>query len=363
MSNLFDITRCGLPVLPTLSFRFIENCSVPPAPAAIFDAPPIDVAFTPPIDPPCPEISADGTVTLIEGEEGTVDITSTVVQEDTDTGRVCRLELNFDFQIPQLCPTITATAGGGSVSVTQGDGCSYHFDFGFSGRPYRGILTSSVDDCTDTWMVDLYDGVTFLASITADRWLRGCCDSRPLAVGNRVWLSYEASAGWKIMSHEDITVAPVILTAAMSSGSATASFYYGDSSTGSLTVYDPVNAFCCAESGAKGWAVCNKTDGTGQWRLVQCQKKALWIEFTATEDFCDTDDEVRVSIQKYHWGTNPNPGGGSFYVKNTLGYENQGFTGKGIALQRGGGSDPTDCSYVIISMNCPPDGYTCGEYM
>jgi hypothetical protein len=400
VANLFDTDRCGLPVIPRVDVDFVQGCAVPPAPAAIFDAPDPGIFFTPAVDT-CPTFEGEGTVTVFQ--DGSPEGAVTINVEPIDSTDGCRNKFVFDFQIPLICPTITATG----ATVTKTD-CNYDFAFSLpcptfastaaaelsfviaapmlviemvqipplpedppgepckyqlaadlkipNTRVFRGILQSEPTDCVEMLVVDVYDGETTFVTVDANRWLRGCCTDRPLTLGTRVWLNFSLNDGWTILAHEDVTIAPIKLTSDMADQSAAAVFYYNDTESGGLFVQDPNNDFPCAMEGALGWAACNATDGGGEWRIVQLTQKALWIEFTLNLDLCEDVAQVRANVDQWHHGDNPNPGGGTFFIKNTLGFEGKGGVTNGIALRRGGGSMES-CDYVIIAMRCPPEDF------
>lgn len=352
----------------------------------------------------CPEFLESGTVTIYQGLD---DESATILSpsgelnidqvdndasdcDDPDAKKRCRFMPELVLKLP--CPVINADSG---VSVVK-NGCVYNFGFGGlissacvvieqSGkvaeettavalpqldftflrdpeqpcnyivdfnlklprtRLYRGTVASDATGCAPTVQVNISnpEGGS-LGVFSAKVHQRGCCVGKPLFAGNRVWLTYDFSEGWMIVSAEEILVAPIKLISDMYQGSATAQFNYYDTPSGSFTVQDSLNMFSNAPEQALGYAICNTPDGSGTWRVLALQQLAQWIIFTLTNDLAPTDTAPNAEVTEYHDGIEPPD---PVQLRNNMKFAaKQGA--KGIAIRR---KRETGIAYEIQSLIC-----------
>ncbi len=127
---LFDQEKCDVPHVDKLDFRFISDCTILPAPPPIFDCPDIDIPFDVPPPPiPCPEIAISIDASIAMGtnpcEEPRFEVDATVTKMESCGS--CDFLLDFDFNLmipPPIipCPEISAD---GTISVATGiAGCN-----------------------------------------------------------------------------------------------------------------------------------------------------------------------------------------------------------------------------------------------
>jgi len=238
--------------------------------------------------------------------------------------------------------------------------CEYHVELNIalpSYQLYAGYIVSDSMICAEGGIdnavyVALYgsDGDLF-DTVTAISWLRGCCAAE-MPAGTRVWVKYITGEGWYIVSHEQVSVVPIVLAEPLQENhSALAHFnFYDTPSTALITVWDDLHRFTCALDGFKGWAICNNLDGSGLWQILELQQMARWIEFDLTADLAAEDDTAEIEITAAHLGEDPE----TSYVKNTMGFT--GLAGaKGVAFLNSSICLSHDMSnkYTIFQLECP----------
>ena len=159
---LFDTEKCPVPYVPRVSFDFISNCEILPAPPPIFDCPDIEIPIDvppppfdlppisiPPICIPCPTLLASATIEMGDAASVTVTVTPLHSNSSCTSQPSCIFLFDFHFVIPEPsaslpsisipCPfmatSATITQGGDSATidftVTQtgsGGSCGFMFD-------------------------------------------------------------------------------------------------------------------------------------------------------------------------------------------------------------------------------------------
>lgn len=110
---LFNVNpECGVPPVPKLDFKFVEDCVIPSPPPPIFDCPP-PLPPPPEVPPPCPEIS--GTITVNTHSAGRSDASCSNSSQSATGGITvtktpsCEflIDVNLDIPIPQPpCPIL-----------------------------------------------------------------------------------------------------------------------------------------------------------------------------------------------------------------------------------------------------------------
>lgn len=146
------------------------------------------------------------------------------------------------------------------------------------------------------------------------------------------------------------------LTANMSGGSAAAKIYvanggsYVDSGR-TTTVYDPLNSFPCAKSGASGYAFCRPcNDGVStRWEITYVQQMAPKIKFQLPTKLNEGDTEKNVTVvEAYGTGYYKPEAGDTVTVMSTLRW-------RGQANAYGLASLNSNCKYVIDNIDCPDE--------
>lgn len=157
--ELFPPNECDLPVIPKVSFDFVEDCEVRPAPPPINACPTPELPFAPTLlpDQACADISVHTSISITYcSSEPTATVIVTKEQTTAEDGSVeCNYVFDFDFNIPIRCVDISATtsavfgvaedAGAVTVVVTKvpqvncNDPCRYVFDFDFAIPDFTGV--------------------------------------------------------------------------------------------------------------------------------------------------------------------------------------------------------------------------------
>lgn len=339
----------------------------------------------------CPTFLSTGNIEISYGDvevaemEFSIDRTENTPGDCNDAN--CRYEPNLTIRIP--CPTITATGPG--VTVTRGAECNYEFAFDpaeacvvleaeepvieetFAApvpeitfeivkdpeldcayrfdlevllpktRLYRGVIQADNYGCDASTNVEIFDEEGgSMGNFNARVWLRGCCDGRPILAGLRCWLMYDYASGWRIVSFEDLVVAPIVMLESFYGGVAPAKFNYFDEPLGSLELHDDFELFKNPKNEAKGWAICSDPDGSGIWRPLMLQEYAEWVVFTLNSELHTTTNTVPGVVVEFHNGAEPD----ALMLKNTMKWKGKNGA-KGIAIRR------DDGLYDIIQLTCP----------
>lgn len=372
MTDLFRTGKCDLPAVPKLDFRFVEGCEVQSAPPPINDCPSPEIAFTgiaAPAD--CVSISARGSLTLNRDEPPSVNIL--VTREQIAVPGLpprCLFTLDIDLNVPvtfaapcaafSMVPDITEQrsitvpvflAEVSTVSLSS-IGCKHEISLEVKlpdRRIYPGVITGGTGCSTRTVQTQAPGPVW---NVTANIWLRNCCNGSTLTNGKKVWITL-TDFGWGIIATEEILIVPVELQSAMVAGEATAAFCYSGAATGTaFTVLDPMGLFKCAFEGARGFAICNDYTGVGEWELVSCEQYALWIQFRVGNPGTDPFDNVgpiNVFLVEHHNGAQPPLTSLKLEVMNPLDFRSS-VNRLGMAMRR------DDCGYDVWQVQCSIGG-------
>jgi hypothetical protein len=348
-----------------LAFSFVEGCDVEQAPPPINDCPRPEIAFTGiGVVPECVSISATGEVTMNPMIiVPTVDIM--VTREQTTTPGLpphCLFTFDMNFNLPGNGAPPCIAFSFESLSITEqraivvpvlmaqmvtmsssSIGCQHKVQMEIKlpdRRIYPAEILVATEGCTTVSVRTVAPAPVW--DLTANIWLRNCCNGKTLTAGKRVWITL-TDFGWSIIGTEEILIVPVNITSAMVAGECTGVFSYATGTT--ITITDPLDMFQCVFDGAHGYALCNDPFGTGEWELVYAEQYALTIQFRVGSDPFEDAGPIEVFLVESHHGEPPPLVSLKLEVNNPL-YFASSQNRLGFAMRR------NDCEYDVWQVQC-----------